>query len=159
MSDAKPKIEIRLALPNDATAISTILSEAFAEYEPLYTKEGYIATTPKSDVIKNRFGEGKIWVAVLIKKIVGTISIVSKDDALYIRSMAILPTARGNRIGEKLLKEIENFAIANDFRRLSLSTTPFLHRAIWLYEKFGFERKGVDDLFGTPLIKIEKKLL
>ena len=73
--------------------------------------------------------------------------------------MAILPAARGNRIGEKLLEEIENFAIVNNFRRLSLSTTPFLCRAIRLYEKFGFERKGVDDLFGTPLIKMEKELL
>ena len=68
MNDAKLKIEIRLAVPNDATAISMILAEAFAEYEPLYTKEGYAATTPKSDVIKNRFGEGKIWVVILNKK-------------------------------------------------------------------------------------------
>ncbi len=33
-----------------------------------YTKEGYAATIPKSDVIKNRFGEGKIWVVILNKK-------------------------------------------------------------------------------------------
>ena len=159
MNIDKSKLEIRLAVPNDAPAISNVLAEAFAEYESLYTKEGYAATIPKGNVIKNRFGEGKVWVAVLNKKVVGTVSVIIEKDYLYIRSMGILPTARGIQIGEKLLREIENFAVANNFRRLLLSTTPFLNRAIRLYAKFGFERKGVKDLYGTPLIEMEKKLL
>jgi GNAT superfamily N-acetyltransferase len=57
-----------------------------------------------------------------------------------------------------LLSEIERYAIAKSFRRLTLSTTPFLGRAIRLYEKFGFVHSGTDDLFGTPLIKMEKEL-
>jgi len=158
MNDAKPKIEIRLAVPNDAGAISMILAEAFAEYEPLYTKEGYAATTPKSDVIKNRFGEGKIWVAVLNKEIVGTVSVVPENESLYIRSMAILTQARRRKIGERFLKRIEDFANKNDYKRLTLSTTPFLNRAIRLYENFGFVRNGNDDLHGTPLITMEKNL-
>ena len=158
MNDAQPKVEIRLAVPNDVAAISMILAEAFAEYEPLYTKEGYAATTPKSDVIKKRFGEGKIWVVVLNKKIVGTVSVVPENEALYIRSMAILAQARGNKIGKRLLKQIEDFANKNDYKRLTLSTTPFLNRAIRLYENFGFVRSRVDDLHGTPLIRMEKNL-
>ena len=158
MNEAQPKIEIRLAVPNDATAISMILAEAFAEYEPLYTKEGYATTTPKSDVIKNRFREGKIWVAVLNKEIVGTVSVVPENESLYIRSMAILAQARGKKIGERFLKRIEDFANENHYKRLTLSTTPFLNRAIRLYENFGFVRNGTDDLHGTPLIRMEKNL-
>ena len=72
--------------------------------------------------------------------------------------MAILPAARGNKIGEKLLTQIEKFAIANRYERLLLSTTPFLDRAIHLYEKFGFRRNGEPphDLFGTPLVTMAK---
>jgi hypothetical protein len=44
------------------------------------------------------------------------------------------------------------------YERLLLSTTPFLDRAIRLYEKFGFRRNGEPphDLFGTPLITMDK---
>src|SRR5260370_227302 len=41
-----------------------------------------------------------------------------------------------------------------------LSTTPFLDRAIRLYERFGFQRsdEGPLDLFGTPLFTMTKRL-
>ena len=37
-------IEIRFADLRDAAAIASLLAESFAEYEPLYTPEGYAAT-------------------------------------------------------------------------------------------------------------------
>jgi ribosomal protein S18 acetylase RimI-like enzyme len=48
--------------------------------------------------------------------------------------------------------------MAGKFRRLFLSTTPFLDRAISLYERFGFQRneEGLRELFGTPLFTMEK---
>jgi len=156
MNAKNSNVKIRLAVPNDARAISSILTEAFAEYESLYTKKAFAATTPTREVIKSRFNEGWMWVAVLEEKIVGTVSAVSQNKDLYIRSMAILPVARGNKIGEQLLETIENFAARNDFQRITLSTTPFLNRAIRLYEKFGFVRIGFDNLYGTPLITMAK---
>ena len=54
-----------------------------------------------------------MWVALLKGEVVGIASVVPQGEALYVRSMAILPAARGNRIGEKLLTQIETFAIAN----------------------------------------------
>jgi len=91
---------------------------------------------------------------------VGTVSAVPKSEAVYIRGMAILPAARGQRVGEFLLNEIEGFASKGGFTRLYLSTTPFLSRAIRLYEHYGFRRstKGPHDLFGTPLVTMEKFL-
>jgi len=152
----KAILEIKTAHPEDAQIIASLLAESFAEYEPLYTAAAFSATTPNEAVIKNRFGEGEMWIDVLGKKIVGTVSVVPKNKSLYIRSMAILPEARGHRIGERLLTEIENYAVADGFGRLILSTTPFLYRAIRLYKKFGFERFGSSDLCGTPLIEMEK---
>ena len=67
------------------------------------------------------------------------------------------PPARGFGIGQRLLEEIQSFAIAHHCKRLFLSTTPFLDRAR-LYETFGFQhtREGPCDLFGTPLFTMEK---
>jgi ribosomal protein S18 acetylase RimI-like enzyme len=74
--------------------------------------------------------------------------------------MAVLPNARGKEIGASMLRHIEDYALASGFARMFLSTTPFLTRAIRLYERAGFSRvaDGTNDLFGTPLFTMEKNL-
>ena len=154
-------INIRTATPGEAEAIAAVLHESFAEYERLYTPEAFAATAPSSDRILSRMSEGPAWVAVRDDGlIVGTGAAVGKGESLYIRGMAVLPAARGRGVGEALLRHIEGFAAAQGYRRLILSTTPFLDRAIRLYERFGFRRgdEGPHDLFGTPLFSMVKEL-
>jgi N-acetylglutamate synthase-like GNAT family acetyltransferase len=102
--------------------------------------------------------EGPVWVALVNDAVVGTVSAVPKGESLYVRGMAIVPVARGRRIGESLLMRVEIFAYEHGFKRLFLSTTPFLGRAIQLYERYGFRRsvEGPDNIFGTPLFSMEK---
>ncbi|HEV2689921.1 MAG TPA: GNAT family N-acetyltransferase [Bryobacteraceae bacterium] len=154
------QIEIRLADARDAAWIQAILAEVFAEYRASYTDGGFDATVLSGAEIGQRMGEGPVWVATLDGTIVGTVAAVSKSDDLYIRGMAIVPKGRGHKIGQRLLGEIEKYARANGHRRLTLSTTPLLHRAIRLYESAGFLRteEGDHELFGTPLFTMEKNL-
>ena len=88
------------------------------------------------------------------------ISAVVKQEGLYIRGMAIVPNARGKRIGVTLLQQAESFGLERGIRRLFLSTTPFLFRAISLYENYGFTKSpsGPHDLCGTPLFTMEKSV-
>ena len=160
MELSRPTPQVRLAVPEDAQAIASVLYEAFVEYKASYTPEGFAATTPTAQQLQGRLNEGPVWVVLLDRFIVGTVSVVSKGESLYIRGMAVLPQARGHKIGELLLTHIENFASARGFQRLFLSTTPFLSNAIRLYERFGFQRNGEapHDLFGTPIFTMEKTL-
>jgi ribosomal protein S18 acetylase RimI-like enzyme len=103
--------------------------------------------------------EGTVWVALDDDNaVVGTVSVVPKRESLYVRGMAIVPAARGRRIGESLLRRVESFAFERGFKRMFLSTTPFLGRAIKLYERYGFRRsaEGPDNIYGTPLFTLEK---
>jgi len=151
---------MRRATTEDALAVASVLQQAFAEYEPLYTKQGYLATTPAEATIVTRMQEGPIWVAVHGKQIVGTVSVVRREEELYVRGMAVLPAARGLGVGRRLLEQVEAFAAADGREQLALSTTPFLDRAIRLYESLGFcaTNDGPGDLFGTPLVTMKKKL-
>jgi putative acetyltransferase len=151
---------IRLALPDDAPAIALVLSESFAAYEPMYTPGGFAATTPSAGVIAQRFGEGPIWVAERQGVVMGTASAVPKGTALYVRSVAVHPGVRGQRIGQALMRQVEDYAVAEGFRRMFLSTTPFLTSAIRLYERLGFQRsgEGPQELYGTPLVTMVKEL-
>lgn len=153
-------VQIRRATAADVEAVVVVLGDAFLESKPLYTKTAFAETTPGPDTLRRRLDEGPVWVAVSQGKIVGTISAVEKPSGVYVRSTAVLPSARGNRITELLLREVESFAINCRTNRLVLSTTPFLHAAIHLYEKFGFHRTSEPphDLFNTPLFTMEKKL-
>jgi GNAT superfamily N-acetyltransferase len=160
MAQKKSDITMRLAQDDNAEAISSLLHESFAEFECLYNPESFAATAIVAEQVSKRIDEGPVWVAVSDKQVVGTVSVIRRRDTLYIRGMAVLPVARGQRIGERLLTTVEKFAKKGGFRRMLLSTTPFLDRAIRLYENFGFQRtsEGPHDLFGTPLFSMEKVL-
>jgi len=156
----RPTVEIRLATLEDAPSISWVLLESFIEYESQYTPEGFAATTPDAEEVEQRLTEGPVWVALLEGTVVATVSAVPRGKSLYVRGMAALPSARGHRIGKLLMDSVGDFASARECKRLFLSTTPFLDRAIALYERLGFVRtaEGPHDLHGTPLFTMEKML-
>jgi ribosomal protein S18 acetylase RimI-like enzyme len=154
------RIPIRVAVTEDSQSIASVLYESFAEFEPAYTPEAFAATTPTLNQIRARWSEGPVWVAVSHGVVVGTVSAVVKQDSLYVRSMAVLPAARGQNIGYRLLEKVETYALEQRCRRIFLSTTPFLTRAVKLYERYGFRRtnEGPHALYGTPLFMMEKMM-
>jgi GNAT superfamily N-acetyltransferase len=153
-------ILIRAAVPADAPSMASVLYDSFLEHTAEYTDQALSATTPGADTIASRMSEGPAWVAMLDGVIVGTVAAVARTDGLYVRSMAVLPAARGHGIGELLLEHVERFAHEQGCKRMYLSTTPFLTRAIRLYERWGFVRDDArpHELFGTPLFTMVKTL-
>ena len=153
-------VQIRRATPADLPRLARLIHDSFVEYRSLYTDEGFAATTPASDQLLQRMNEGPIWVAANEHDLLGTVSVVAREDHLYIRGMAVSPHARGLGLGALLLKTIEDFACVQGQSHLKLSTTPFLAQAIRLYERFGFQRTadGPHDLHGTPLFTMVKDL-
>jgi ribosomal protein S18 acetylase RimI-like enzyme len=158
MTQSASEVRVRRATTDDVAWVASVLRQAFAEYEPLYTEQAYAATAPGTAEIVARMGQGPVWVAVHKEQIVGTGSVVPKPEGIYIRGMAVIPSGRRLGIGRRLLDEIQGFAIAQGCVCLFLSTTPFLSTAIRLYEAFGFRRmnNGPHDLFGTPLFTMKK---
>ena len=153
-------MRIRTAVLGAVSAIASTLHKAFLEFEPFYTPEAFAATVSSHGRIRLRLGEGPIWVALQGAVVVGTVSVAPKGEALYVRGMAVDPVARGGGIGRELMKRIEEYATERGFKRLYPSAAPFLIGATRLYEKCGFVRNedGPDNLFGTPLFTMEKKL-
>jgi GNAT superfamily N-acetyltransferase len=154
------EINLRLVDPQDAPAIAKVLYEGFVEYEALYTPQGFAATTPNADQIRTRMREGAVWMACRDDRVLGTVAAALKGSSLYMRGMAVLPSARGLRVAARLLEQVEQWARDQGCRRVFLSTTPFLSAAIQFYERHGFRRtnESPHDLFGTPLFAMEKYL-
>jgi N-acetylglutamate synthase-like GNAT family acetyltransferase len=154
-------VSIRRATEKDVPEVSALLQAAFVEYRPLYTPGGYAATTVSAEEIARRIREeGPTWVAAKDGMVVGTVSAVFKEGDLYVRSMAVAPGARGEKIGSRLMEQVEEFALGSGCTRQFLSTTPFLDRAIALYKQCGFDIvEGAEhELHGTALLLMEKVL-
>jgi len=152
------ELKIIKAKPKYAEEISDVLKKSFIEFESKYTTKAFKDTTPNREKVLERLKEGPIWIVLLNEKIVGTVSVVPRKNGLYIRGMAVIPESRGLQIGWKLLEHINRYAVKNSFNRIFLSTTPFLKRAIRLYENFGFIKsiEGPYDLYGTPIFTMHK---
>ena len=153
-------VSVRRAAPEDASAIADVLAAAFEEFRHAYTEAAHRATTPDATVVRARFDEGPVWVAVRGGSVVGTVAAVEHRDELYVRSMAVTPDARGSGAAGRLLDEVEGHARALPVRRLRLSTTPFLEAAIRLYSAAGFRftPDPPHELHGTPLRTMVKDL-
>jgi ribosomal protein S18 acetylase RimI-like enzyme len=131
-------IEYRLARPDESEAISELLLESFGLYEAEYTPGAFAYTTPDTDVVRSRFDEGPVWVAMDGNTMIGTVSGLPEPDRFYVRSMAVRPDAQGRGIGQRLLEPIEAFAREGGFERMYLYTTHVLPGAKRLYERNGF---------------------
>ena len=140
--------------------MADVLRGAFAEYQRLYTRAGYAATTPDESRLRERWREGPVWVAEDDGQIVATVAAASRESGVYVRSMAVRPEARGKGAARALMRQLELYAVSERAPRMYLSSTPFLHDAIRLYQALGFRRTGEPphELGGTPLLTMEKRL-
>lgn len=151
---------IKRATAADAGLVADILRDAFAPFEELYTPTAFRATVMSAAEVAQRLDEGPVWVALLERRPAGTVSAVSTAEECYLRSLAVVPRARGRGVGASLVLAVEQFARSEGHRELVLSTTPFLESAIRLYERCGFSRSegGPSSLHGTPLLTMRKTL-
>jgi GNAT superfamily N-acetyltransferase len=151
-------LSVRRATAADSDAIAALLRDAFSALRASYTPAAYAATTPDAEAVRHRFAQGPAWLAERQGAPVGTVSALPKGPVLYVRSMAVLPSARGHGAGHRLLEAAESFAASEGFASMALSTTPFLAAAIRLYGRCGFVRDpaGPHDLAGTSLFTMVK---
>jgi len=152
------QIIIRLADFSDATDIADLLKDSFSEYKDLYTKRAFTETVLGVYKIKERIYNKRTWIILVDGVIKGTMSLIPAHDTLYIKSVAVAPTARRRGLGKLMLEHAEHEAKRMRLRYLELTTTHFLSAALRLYENFGFEQRGQKDLYGTPLIRMIKDL-
>jgi N-acetylglutamate synthase-like GNAT family acetyltransferase len=152
-------VTVRLASDVDSEAIADVLFAAFSQFERDYTAEAFAVVTPSADDLATRFAEGPIWVAERDGQVVGTVSVTTEPEGMYIRSMAVYPHAQGLGIGHKLLGAVDEYFQASKLGRIFLYTTYFVPGAKELYEKHDFKwlrDTAAEEWYGTPGLEMEK---
>jgi GNAT superfamily N-acetyltransferase len=155
------QLEIRLAGTGDEETVARLLLEAFEPFREQYTPEGFADTVPNLDVFRERIAVGKIWLAFIGDEPVGTVTALPEPDRVYIRSMAVTPSAQGRGVGQQLLDTLERDARERGFKKLYLYTTFVLPAAQPLYEKNGFvvtRETPPEEWHDMPGVEMEKEL-
>lgn len=155
------EVQVRLATTDDAVAIANVLREAFSVIREHYTAEAFAVVTPKPDEIEGRFVEGPIWVAELDGHVVGTVSLTTEPEGLYVRSMAVSPNVQKRGVGRKLLDALHEHASSTGIERIFLYTLPFQKGARAMYEKYGYKwvrDTPAEEWYGVPGLEMDKEL-
>ena len=166
MSQAEKKkqareVGVRLATLADAEGISRVIKEAFTPLRQNYTDEAFEVVTPNPDIIVQRFNEGPMWVAEVNDVIVGTVSLMTEPEGLYIRSMAVSPRAQRMGIGHKLLDAVHEHLKGSEIERIFLYTTYFTPGAKDMYERHGYayvRDTAGEEWYGVPGLEMERFL-
>ena len=97
------------------------------------------------------------WVAVLNGVVVGCVGAMpdihvhgDSDASLELIRMSVDPSIRRKGVGSLLIKQVENYAKANGFFKVSISTLVWMTPACSLYERNGYVRKKIKK-FPTPI--------
>jgi N-acetylglutamate synthase-like GNAT family acetyltransferase len=106
-------------------------------------------------------GSGNFWVALVDRRVVGTISLLdigNRQGAL--RKMFVHPEFRGSEIGTAriLLQTLLEWAARRGVREIFLGTTAFFTAAHRFYEKHGFSEIAKSQLPASfPIMEVDSK--
>lgn len=152
------KIEIVDYSEDLKEAIKILNYEWLEKYFRVEDTDVQSLSNPREEIIDKG---GFIFYAKLNGEIVGTASLLKKDENLFeLGKMAVSEKAQGHKIGTLLLEHCLEVAKEKQIKTLILYSNTQLQSAIHLYLKYGFTEIEMDEgLYDRANIKMEKHLL
>ena len=138
---------IRDWVVGDREAAAEVVKTVLAEYG-LSWEVGECGCSDRDAVEVEKYywqSGGEFWVVEKASQIVGTggyLPIERGENAVEIRKMYLLPSARGQGLGRYLLAELEGAAAAKGFGEVWVETATVLAEAVKLYERNGYAPKS-----------------
>ena len=83
---------------------------------------------------------GNFWIALDNKKeVIGTIGLENISNGVgMLKTMYVHKEYRGYKVAQKLMEDLTNFAVNNNFKKIQLGTYKKLERAVGFYKKNDF---------------------
>ena len=119
------------------------MDEAYVIVREYYEAVGVVVRDDPESFARDYFGAGAgVWLAYEDESVIGCIALrplPQMERAGEIKRMYVKPEARGQRIAERLLKALEEYAAEVGYRALYLDTKDDLTTAIRFYQRHGYE--------------------
>jgi GNAT superfamily N-acetyltransferase len=125
---------IRMAEPQDQTAVEGIVEAAYSPYVARMGKP----PGPMLDDYAKLIGNGYVHVLVADERIAGIIVLIPDTDAMLLDNVAVSPQSHGKGFGKQLISFAERAAREQGFDRIKLYTNELMHENISIYAKLGY---------------------
>jgi ribosomal protein S18 acetylase RimI-like enzyme len=150
------EIGLRDARRDELDGLSRLLEEVYGDFQPHFPGDLWQAYLGEIVDVRSRLGGSEVIVAETAGRLVGTVGFYpeASRSALErwpvgwasIRTLAVLPDARGKGVGEALARECLRRARERGAPAVGLHTNPFMAAANRLYERLGFRRAPEFDI-------------
>ena len=139
-------LEIRRAHPDELDAVGRLTVHAYVAGGVIPPDAAYLAFLGDAG---HRDTAAELWVSTDERGVVGTVTFVEPgsplceiagDGEAEMRSLAVVPTASGEGIGEALARHVVERAREQHLRAMVLSSSTTMHAAHRLYGRLGFTR-------------------
>lgn len=147
-------IDLRQAVPSDATAIRALTREAYAPWVTLIGREPRPMTADyDSAVLRHRFDLLSVdgVLAALIETIV-------EPDHLLVENVAVRPDFQGRGLGRRLMAHAEDLARGRGLREIRLYTNGAFAANIALYRRLGYGVDREDPFLAGTVVHMSKRL-
>jgi putative acetyltransferase len=124
----------------DRTAAAEVIHQVLTEYSLGWEPDGADRDVLEVETCYLKT-DGEFWVVEYDEQIVGTAAyypIQRGEQAAEIRKMYLLPSVRGQGLGQFLLEKLEEAIAARSYRQIWIETASVLKEAVQLYEKNGY---------------------
>jgi ribosomal protein S18 acetylase RimI-like enzyme len=133
--DTVTTVDIRLAGPDDVSAVEAVVHDAFVGY---IDRIGVIPAPMTADYLA-AVGAGRVWVAVdPAGTVVGVAVLVPDDDHLLLDTIAVAPGRRRSGVGRRLLELADERARAAGLPEVRLYTHELMAENIAYYPRHGY---------------------
>ncbi len=150
-----PQNHIRLATPDDQSAIETIVEAAYSGY---VVRMG-MKPLPMLDDYAAHIASGQAHVLEDLGKIQGILILIPEESEMMLDNVAVMPSAKGRGYGRALLQFAESTAKAYRFKSIRLYTSVTMVENIALYQHIGYEETHRLDENGRKRVFMRKSLI
>ena len=143
-------LDLRDACEDDLDGLSRLLAEVYGEFQSLFPGDLWESYLGEIVDVRSRLGGSELIVAELAGRVVGTVGFYPEAGRselerwpsgwASIRTLAVVPEARGRGVGEALASVCIRRARKGGAVAVGLHTNPFMTAANRLYERLGFRR-------------------
>ncbi len=146
-------VAVRHGTAGDAPFIQQLSVVAFGEYDPNAgrTTANMMLETRAQTLVAER--DGKRLGFIILHR--------PSPGGLAVNAIAVTPSERGKRVGQRLMQAAEQYARANGISRITLATAQANLAALDLFLRSGFvitDRTTIRYWRGQPACKLEKRI-
>ncbi len=126
---------IRPASAEDAAAVQDCVNVAYSRYVERIGKKPAPALKDYAPLIE----DGKVWVLVEGREVLGMLTMRTEEDHLSIETVAVWPDRQGEGLGRRLIAFVEEETRNRNLSEIRLYTNEKMWENLAFYERLGFE--------------------